>query len=132
LTVRAIDRETRRLDAIEQGHAPGPASPAGAPPATASLPAEAPTISGAPPAGPPPAEVPVPYRDPRRSPSKPHAPPQPPLSAVPQASTAPPGLQAAPLPAPILIRPAPAPKPVRPRQPLVLTPPASTSPRSAF
>ncbi len=43
LAVRAIDRETRRLDSIEHRIAPSPASPpAASPPATASLPIEPP------------------------------------------------------------------------------------------
>ncbi len=70
LTVRAIDRETRRLDSIEQRMAPSPASPPAIPlPVTASLPAEPTEVSAAPLATDDPlaANVPVPKRDPRGS-----------------------------------------------------------------
>ena len=65
LAVRAIDRETRRLESIERGEVP-PALPASIPPPAMAQP----------PAAPPPAailpdlpltEIPVPGRDPRRS-----------------------------------------------------------------
>ncbi|WP_315713384.1 MULTISPECIES: AsmA-like C-terminal region-containing protein [unclassified Bradyrhizobium] len=132
LAVRAIDRETRRLDAIARGEVP-PAYPS----STASLP-------GAPeagPAAPSAADVPLPGRDPRREPRTklggPRAvvpPLTPPLSApapapqpaAPMASSQP---QVAPLPPPVEIKPAPGALPPRPRPvprpPVVLTPPGS-------
>jgi large subunit ribosomal protein L24 len=133
LSVRAIDRETRRLDAIEHGMAPLPAPHSATPaPATASLPpAPRPDVSVKPEQGETasPGDIPVPNRDPRRYPSKAATPSHPP--AAPQASNAAPP-SVAPLPAPVEIRPAPGPKPVRPRQPLVLTPPTSSGARPAF
>ncbi|MDA9467424.1 AsmA family protein [Bradyrhizobium sp. CCBAU 53415] len=122
LAVRTIDRETRRLDAIERGEPP---------PATAALPS---LVSPDP--EPPLLDVPLPGRDPRRAPQKskaaptPRAPqaapaaPSPPLTSPPL--TGPPlaSQQAAPLPPPIEVRPAPGPAPAKPRPkpPLVLTP----------
>jgi uncharacterized protein involved in outer membrane biogenesis len=128
LAVRAIDRETRRLDSIERGEVPPPALPASIPPPAMALP----------PAEPPPAaklpdlpisEVPVPGRDPRRAAPKPRLSAPPP--ALPLPSNAPVvSQQVAPLPPPIEVRPAPGPvaKP-KPRPPLVLTPPVQTAPR---
>jgi len=136
LAVRAIDRETRRLDAIARGE-PAPAYPA----STASLPA-------APEAGtpPPPIDVPLPGRDPRRidpraklgaprlsaplsslpAPLSPApltaSPAGPPPATVPPMATSQP---IAPLPPPVEIKPAPGAalmKPRPPRSPLVLTP----------
>lgn len=111
LAVRTIDRETRRLDAIERGEPPPVETPS-VPPSTAALP--------------PPADVPLPGRDLRRVPPKTVvAPPRPPA-----AGASPPVVsqQATPLPPPIEVRPAPGPAPARPkpppRPPLVLTPPA--------
>jgi len=145
LAVRAIDRETRRLDSIESGEVPSAALPASIPPALALPPGgEMPPESSVLAPADLPAEVPVPGRDPRRvvpksranispniSPntpanSAPASVPRPP--AVPQASSAPVVTQqVAPLPPPIDVRPAPgsAPRPPRPRPPLVLTPPAA-------
>ena len=133
LAVRAIDRETRRLDAIERGEPPPrlPASlppPAAAPPSAGALDAVLPGL--------PTSEVPVPDRDPRRPPPRPKAaaprPPAPnaathhaPTPGAPVASQ-----QAAPLPPPIEVKPAPGSNVARPpklRPPLVLTPPAATS-----
>jgi hypothetical protein len=131
LAVRAIDRETRRLDSIERGEVPPSALPASIPP---------PAVA-APPAEPPPAmklpdlpisEIPVPGREPRRTAPKPRVSAPPPV--VPLPSDAPVvSQQLAPLPPPIEIRPAPGPaaKP-KPRPPLVLTPPVQTAPRPAF
>jgi AsmA family/AsmA-like C-terminal region len=108
LAVRAIDRETRRLDSIERG-APLPQEPALVPPSTASLPP-----SAAPDAG---AIEPLPSdaaRDPRRVAPRPRV-------------VAPHAPMLAPLPPPIDVKPAPgsaALKP-RPRSPLVLTPPSA-------
>jgi len=115
LAVRVIDRETRRLDAIERGEAPlaepSAIPPSTLPPSTAALPSTA-----AP-------EVPLSGRDPRRlAPKAVVAPPRPPAAAPPVMSQ-----QAAPLPPAIEVRPAPGPAPVRPRPsprpPMVLTPP---------
>nr|WP_306235168.1 AsmA-like C-terminal region-containing protein [Bradyrhizobium sp. Bra64] len=128
LAVRTIDRETRRLDAIERGEPP---------PATAALPA---LVSPEPLSEPPLLDVPMPGRDPRRAPPKPRiepkaaplpkaplaapAAPSPPLTSPPHASPPLASQQAAPLPPPIDVRPAPGPPPAKPRPkpPLVLTP----------
>ena len=91
LAVRAIDRETRRLDAIERGEPPPPA------PAPISLPppADAPDCRSDPPSEPLP-QVPLPGRDPRRPPPKPKAlGPRPP--AAPSLATAPPPNPSAPV-----------------------------------
>jgi large subunit ribosomal protein L24 len=126
LAVRAIDRETRRLDSIERGEAP-PALPASIPPPAMALPpveapaAKLPEL--------PTSEVPIPGRDPRRVVPKPRVSAPPP--ALPLPSNAPVvSQQVAPLPPPIEVRPAPGPaaKP-KPRPPLVLTPPVQTAPR---
>lgn len=116
LAVRTIDRETRRLDAIERGEPP---------PGTAALPTlvspePAPSLS----------DVPMPGRDPRRVPPKPRVEPRvAPTPKVPLAAPAVPSpplasQQVAPLPPPIDVRPAPGPPPAKPRPkpPLVLTP----------
>src|ERR1700753_2008856 len=89
LAVRVIDRETRRLDAIERGEAPpaapSPVSPLTVPPSTAALPSAAVP------------EVPSPGRDPRHvMPKADVAPPRAPPAAPPVISQ-----QAAPLPPPI-------------------------------
>jgi len=110
LAVRAIDRETKRLDSIERGEVPQ------------ALPASIPPVAPAPPSAGVPAVVP--QLKPKVSA------PRPPLSANP----APPVVsqQVAPLPPAIEIRPAPGaahPAPPRPRPPLVLTPPAQTAPQ---
>ena len=135
LAVRAIDRETRRLDALERSTVPRPAVPPPIvpPPAVAMTPpsetAPVPDLS-APDAVPGPG-VPLPDSDPRRSPPKPKAPaPQP--AAIPQAANALPGQQVAPLPPPIEIRPAPGVKSSRPRAPLVIAPPVPNTGRPGF
>ena len=128
LAVRAIDRETRRLDAIARGE-PVPTYPA----STASLPGAPESVTP-----PVPTEGPLPSRGPRRAdprakfgaPRQQPGAPAPPLSAAPAASPAPmppvaSSQQAAPLPPPVEVRPAPGamlarPKP--PRPPMVLTP----------
>jgi large subunit ribosomal protein L24 len=136
LAVRTIDRETRRLDAIERGEPP---------PATAALPKlVSPEVAPEPPL----TDVPLPGRDPRRVQPKPKAAPIPrppqaapagssPTTSSPPASSpmvaSPPiaSQHVAPLPPPIEIRPAPGPLPSaapsrpRPRPPLVLTPPSN-------
>jgi large subunit ribosomal protein L24 len=126
LAVRAIDRETRRLDSIERGEVP-PALPASIPPPAMALPpADAPVVKLP---ELPSSEVPIPGRDPRRVVAKPRIVTPPPLAPlVPNAPVV--SQQVAPLPPPIEIRPAPGPaaKP-KPRPPLVLTPPVQTAPR---
>jgi uncharacterized protein involved in outer membrane biogenesis len=122
LAVRTIDRETRRLDAIERGEPP---------PATAALPRL--VSPDAAPEQPPPADVPMPSRDPRRvQPKAKSAPtPRPPLAAPNPSAQSPlvsnppiASQQLAPLPPPIEVRPAPGPPPARPKPkpPLILTP----------
>jgi large subunit ribosomal protein L24 len=154
LAVRAIDRETRRLDAIERGEPPPPFSAAPPPPATTA------PSTGAPAAvlpGLPTSEVPIPGRDPRRLQPKAKAaipgvsaiPPAPgaatpavraPVAPIPGAAS-PSGIssgtagpnasvagQPAPLPPPIDVKPAPGSSVARPpklKPPLVLTPPAN-------
>ncbi|MEI9924447.1 MAG: AsmA family protein [Bradyrhizobium sp.] len=135
LAVRAIDRETRRLDSIERGEPAPPAIPASIPPPAAQPPIAAPgLVQGLVPSVVPSAALPGPSAseallpDPRRLPPKPRvvAPsiaPRPPL--VPPSTNAPVvSQQVAPLPPPIEVRPAPgfAPRPPKPRPPLVLTP----------
>jgi large subunit ribosomal protein L24 len=131
LAVRAIDRETRRLDSIERGEVPPLASPASIPPpAMAQPPAATPPAAVLPDL--PIAEIPIPGRDPRRVAPKPRVAiplaPAPPIPSAPVVSQ-----QLAPLPPPIEVRPAPGPaaKP-KPRPPLVLTPPVQTAPRAGF
>jgi len=133
LAVRTIDRETRRLDAIERG-LPPPAPPATPSPPTAALsPPAAPAPAPAPEAAPleqPQADVPVPGRDPRRFAPRPKAaiprPPAPMPMAAPPLVTQ----HVAPLPPTIEVKPPPGPAPaaVRPklRPPLVLTPPSAS------
>jgi len=124
LAVRTIDRETRRLDAIERGEPP---------PATAALPT---LVSPDPVPEPSLTDVPMPGRDPRRVPPKPKAAPtpkapqaapaapSPPLTSPPLTSPPLASQQVAPLPPPIDVRPAPGPPPAKPKPkpPLVLTP----------
>lgn len=137
LAVRAIDRETRRLDSLERGELPPAAVPAAIPPPAATQPVEVqPPASDKPTSvAPTPLEgpIPVPGRDPRHSPAKAAAPrptPAPPATLPPVVSQ-----QVAPLPAPIEVRPAPgtarAPK-QRPAAPLVLTPPVASPARPTF
>jgi large subunit ribosomal protein L24 len=120
LAVRAIDRETRRLDSIERGEP----TPASIPPAIApdiTLP------------GQPSSEAPLTGRDLRRLQPKPkvsapRAPVAPPVINAPPAPTAPVvSQQVAPLPPPIEVRPPPSVvvRPPKPKPPLVLTPPVA-------
>jgi large subunit ribosomal protein L24 len=140
LAVRAIDRETRRLDALERGDLPQTVMPVAIPPAIAvpavappQPPIDVPTTSA-----PSQSDVPLPGLDPRRTPAK---------ASVPRPSTAPTNVrppvisqQIAPLPAPIEVRPAPGAARIarpRPAAPLVLTPQTlapqtSTPQRPAF
>ena len=120
LALRAIDRETRRLDSLERG-GPQP-QPISSPPSTAALPQAAlpeATVSQPPvlPVAPPP----------RRSLPKIIAPPRSPASAAaPVPGAAPPVVsqQVPPLPPAIEVKPVPAAPPSRPKPkpPLVLTP----------
>jgi large subunit ribosomal protein L24 len=122
LAVRAIDRETKRLDSIERGESPQ-ALPSSIPPPALALPSTGAPVAPQDQSG---AEVPTPGREPRQTPAKPRVSvprPQPPL-----ANRAPPVVsqQVAPLPPPIEVRPAPGtgrPSPPKPRPPLVLMPP---------
>jgi uncharacterized protein involved in outer membrane biogenesis len=125
LAVRAIDRETRRLDAIERGEPP-PEEPA-IPPSTAALPSWLLPETA-------PADQPLHGRDLRRPQprAKAAAPPRPPVAppsaSGPQTSTPQPvaNQQAAPLPPPIEVRPPPAPP--KPKPPLTLVPPPAANP----
>jgi large subunit ribosomal protein L24 len=123
LSVRAIDHETKRLDAIERGEPPPPA------PAPLLLPPQedvpSPAQQAVPP-GEPLTQVPLPGRDPRRLPAKPKA-------VAPRPQVAPPApvtsqQQVAPLPPPIEVKPAPAPAKPKPRPPLALTPQVANPP----
>ncbi len=123
LALRAIDRETRRLDAISSGGAapslpvttpqPSPAPEVAKPAAPKSVDTPQPPI----------ADVPLPDSDPRRASPKPKeaAPKKP--AAPPQSADSPTGHAVTPLPPPIEVRPAPGAKAApRARAPLVLTP----------
>jgi large subunit ribosomal protein L24 len=108
LAVRAIDRETKRLDAFERGEP--------VPPSTAALPAKPGATSSKPP-----------LSDPHR--------PQPKANASPPLPQAAPTLsqQLAPLPPPIEVGPAPAPRPIRRRpKPKPAPPPLMLVPRAAI
>ena len=120
LAVRAIDRETKRLDQLERQTTPAPPAPAPVPPpAPAPRPAASPPVAQAPAVAPvvqqPPAEPPIPARPPARSRITKPRPPAPSPNA-----------QVAPLPPAIDVRPAPGstqrPPSPRPRGPLILTP----------
>jgi uncharacterized protein involved in outer membrane biogenesis len=137
LAVRAIDYETRRLDAIERGEPPPPMpAPISLPPVDGQGPLEATPPSE------PLMQVPLPGRDPRRPPAKPKATaPRPPAAppvvnappAPPPAATVTGQQQVAPLPPPIDVKPAPGAAKPRPRPPLLLTPQvASPPPRPAL
>jgi uncharacterized protein involved in outer membrane biogenesis len=130
LAVRTIDRETRRLDAIERGLPPAP--PAIPSPPTAALsPPALPSLEVAPaPSDQPQPDVPPPGRDPRRFAPRPRAviphPPAPIPMAVPPVASQ----HVAPLPPTIEVKPPPGPAPaaIKPklRPPLVLTPPPAS------
>ena len=126
LAVRAIDRETRRLDSLERGEIPPAVLPTAlSPPTLAPAPPGPTRDSSVPSNASTSPDMAAPVREPRRTPFKPAprpvATPEP--AAPPQVSQ-----QVAPLPAPIEIRPAPGsvrtPRP-RPAPPLVITPPAA-------
>jgi hypothetical protein len=127
LAVRAIDRETRRLDSIERGESPA-ALPASIPPVTPALPS-----AGAPDAASP-GQPELPGHDPRRFVPKPKVSvPRPPAVVQPNANAPLVSQQVAPLPPPIEIRPAPGVlRQPKPRPPLALTPPAAVTPRPLY
>ncbi|WFU18330.1 AsmA-like C-terminal region-containing protein [Bradyrhizobium sp. CB3481] len=116
LAVRAIDHETKRLDAIERGEPPPAAPPPIVLPADGQLPI--PEVAPAPAAQ-------KGGRD-RRPPAKKAATPRPPTVNAPAAPVA--GApQVAPLPPPITVRPAPG--AAKPRPPLALTPQVGNPPQ---
>jgi hypothetical protein len=133
LAVRAIDRETRRLDSIERGEP----TPASIPPQAQPMSAPDTASPGQPSADAPPRLLPP---RPRVSAPRPPAvsPATPSPAGNPAAVNAPPASnpaasgpvvsqQAPPLPPAIDVRPAPAvARPPRPKPPLVLTPPVAT------
>jgi hypothetical protein len=133
LAVRAIDRETRRLDSIERGEPPA-ALPAAIPPSATAPPAAATPDAGLP--GQPLSDPSISGRDPRRLQPRPrvNVPRPPAAAAVPPNANAPVvSQQIAPLPPPIEVRPAPGVlRQPKPRPPLVLTPPAAAPPRPLF
>jgi uncharacterized protein involved in outer membrane biogenesis len=131
LAVRAIDRETKRLDSIERGEA----TPASIPPPLQPMSLPDAASPGQPADAPP---RPLPLR-PKVSAPRPQAIPP---SVNSPAANAPPASnpasapvvsqQVPPLPPPIEVRPAPAvARPAKPRAPLVLTPPVAT-PQPAY
>ncbi|TWB92027.1 large subunit ribosomal protein L24 [Bradyrhizobium macuxiense] len=133
LAVRAIDRETKRLDAIERGEPAPPPTPAALPPPAAP----APDGSNSNSAGVPSANLPAPGPDPRRVPPKPkivapRPPAVPPVAAAPVIAPPAPIVsqpQLAPLPPPIEIKPVPGAARSRPlRPPLSLTPQVANPP----
>lgn len=127
LAVRAIDRETRRLDLLERGSSQSPAPVPAALPPPRNMPAiETPAANDVPTSSAPTSpDVPLPRRAPPRA-----AAPRPAITplAVPPAVSQ----QVAPLPAPIEVRPAPGSMRAQPKQrpapPLMLTPPAVMPP----
>ncbi|OKO76776.1 AsmA-like C-terminal region-containing protein, partial [Bradyrhizobium sp. NAS96.2] len=133
LAVRAIDRETKRLDAIERGEPAPPPTPAALPPPAAP----APDGSNSNSAGVPSANLPAPGPDPRRVPPKPkivapRPPAVPPVAAAPVIAPPAPVVsqpQLAPLPPPIEVKPVPGAARSRPlRPPLSLTPQVANPP----
>jgi AsmA-like C-terminal region/AsmA family len=122
LALRAIDRETRRLDSIERGETPPTASPASIPrnPTPPPIAPKPRVFAPRPPAGPQGANSP-PANTPTTATS---------VAGAPGADTPVVSQQVPPLPPPIEVRPAPSPpRPARPRQPLLLTPPNFASPQ---
>jgi hypothetical protein len=126
LAVRAIDRETRRLDSIDRPAPPPTVMPASIPPVAAVPPATTtqPAVAApaAVPPGPPLSAFPnLPAPKPKVTIPRPPATPPTPAPVASQ--------QAAPLPPPIEIKPAPgaAVRPPKPRAPLVLTPPVNNT-----
>lgn len=124
LALRAIDRETRRLESMQRAAIP-PATTSVTLPLADDKPAAPQETATPAPSIPLPDDVPLPGGDPRRSAAKPKAAPS-------QAINAPVDHRVTPLPPPIEVRPAPGPKSSRPRGPLVLTPPLAVSPRPGY
>jgi hypothetical protein len=131
LAVRAIDRETRRLDSIERGNTPA-ATPASIPPPTTATTRPAMAAPDATSTDQSHSDVP---RELRPAPAKPKlVAPRPPV-APPNANAAPVvSQQVAPLPPPVEVRPVPGAvrPPPKPRPPLALTPPPPAKPQPAF
>jgi large subunit ribosomal protein L24 len=118
LAVRAIDHETKRLDAIERGEPPPPAPAPIVLPADGVIPipeAVAPIAPATQKSG----------RDRRRSAKTAASPRSPTAPAAPSAAGQP---QVAPLPPPIEVRPAPGSVRPKPRPPLALTPQVANPP----
>jgi large subunit ribosomal protein L24 len=124
LAVRAIDHETRRLEAIERGEPPPPAPPPIVLPADGQPPIPEAALL--------PAPVSPKGRDSRRPPAKKATAPRPPTAPVVNAPPAPVAgqPQVAPLPPPIDVRPAPGAAKQKPplRPPLALTPQVGNPP----
>jgi large subunit ribosomal protein L24 len=121
LAVRAIDHETKRLDAIERGEPPPPAPP----PIVLPADGQAPLPEAAP--------APAPAKKGGRERPARKAAPRPPAAPAVNAPPAPVAgqPQVAPLPPPIEVRPAPGSARPKPRPPLALTPQlANPPPRS--
>jgi hypothetical protein len=118
LSLRAIERETKRLDDLEKGNGPAPAATTPAPQAPANQAAVPPQTPLPQPL--PPSDVRVPGTDPRKPKPKPIV--RPPVVQQPSVTAS--GQQLAPLPPPIDIRPAPG---SRPRRPLAPLPPPGTT-----
>jgi uncharacterized protein involved in outer membrane biogenesis len=127
LAVRAIDRETRRLDSIERGDAtPASISPPVPPHADAPN-----VVSPAAPSAEPPRSPPRPRMSAPRSNAVPPAGSSaaanaPPVSSADSAPVV--SQQVPPLPPAIVVHPAPTVRPARPRAPLMLTPPSVVQP----
>ena len=123
LAVRAIDHETRRLEAIERGEPPPPAPPPIVLPADGQAPIPEAALPSAP-------VLQKGGRDPRRPPAKKATAPRPPTAPVVNAPPAPVAgqPQVAPLPPPIDVRPAPGAAKPKPRPPLALTPQVANPP----
>jgi large subunit ribosomal protein L24 len=126
LALRAIDRETRRLDSIERGETPPTAAPASIPRNPIQPPPIPPkprVLAPRPPAAPQGANSP-PANTPAASS---------PVASAPAADAPVVSQQIPPLPPPIEVRPAPGPsRPPKPRRPLLLTPPNFASPQQTY
>lgn len=126
LAVRAIDRETRRLDSIERGETSPTAAPASIPRTTKQPPAVAPkpkAVAPRPPAAPQGANRPA-ANGPANNAS---------AASTPGADAPVVSQQVPPLPPPIEVRPAPgAARAAKPKPPLVLTPPGFGSPQQGY
>ncbi len=126
LSLRAIDRETRRLDSIERGETSATTAPASTP----RNPVQSPPIAPKPKvfAPRPPAVPQGAHSPPASSPGA-----SSPAASAPAADAPVVSQQIPPLPPPIEVRPAPAPaRPPRLKPPLVLTPPNLVSPQQIY